>query len=158
MVIRVCLVLILGIITIVTACTRGPSPDELSAPTVQSVTINLMENEENPEEVATINNLEFVIYNPNNFEGEIVYYDLNFKDGGGSGGSAITRDNWSNAFVSTNGSTTIKYALEFGTGGKPDWMCDLYKEDLPFEVSGYIRIDFEGVKSFDVTFQGTSDS
>lgn len=154
---RVCFVLILGAIMIVTGCTGGPSPEELSAPTVQSVTINLMENEENPSEVMTINNLEIVIYNPNSYEGEMVYHDLNFMGGGGSGG-AVSRDHWSTIFLSANGSTSVKYAGEFGAGSKPDWICDLYKEDLPFEVSGYIRIDFEGVKSFDVTFQGTSDS
>jgi len=122
---------------------------------MKSFTINYAEQEDDPQ-LVVITNFEIVIDNPNPYEGEIVYHDLDFKGGGGVFGTAVV--GWSTTLINASGLTTLKFTGEPGGEGEPDWVCDFSEDDLPFEVTGFIRIDFEGVKSFDVTLEGTSDS
>ena len=151
---KMCLTLVLVSTLLASACDRGPSPEELAAPTVESSTIHLMEHPDSPD-VVQITSLEIVIDNPNPYEGEIVYSDLDFTGGGGASGTASI---WNTTLIDASGLTTLKFVTEPGTQGEPDWIADFPKEHLPFEISGFIRIDFEGVKSFDVTVEGTSGS
>ena len=76
---------------IVSACAKGPSPEELISPTVESFTIRLMEREDDPD-VMRITDFEIVINNLNSYEGEIIYMDFDFRGWGGACGSGYTRN------------------------------------------------------------------
>ena len=155
---KICLSLVLAATLIAFACSKGPSPEELVAPTVESFTIHLMEREDAPG-VMHITDFEIVINNPNYYEGEIIYHHFDCHGAGGSVGGVTRADReWSTTLISTNGPTTVKFTGEVGTQGEPDWITDFPKEGLPFKVSGFIRIDFKRVKSFDVPVDGVSGS
>jgi len=153
---KICLALVLVTTLIASACAKGPSPEELMTPTVESFAIHLMDQED-AAGVVNITNFEIVINNPNPYEGEIIFKDFDFHGGGGSVGTVTPFSrNWSTTLINANGLTTLSFTLEPGTQGEPDYISAFPKEDLPYKVSGFIRIDFEGVKSFDVPVEGVS--
>jgi len=147
-------------------CSSGPTADELVSPSDELVSPSVvsssihMEEIENVTEAVHITHFDIVIDNPNSYEGTIIYNELDFTGGGDSAGMVSPNfGNWRPPLISANGPTTLKFAVEFGSSeGESDFIAAFPKEDLPFEITGFIRIDFEGVKSFDVPVDGASAS
>ena len=141
-------------------CSSGPSADELVSPTVASSTIHMEEIEDVPGAVS-ITHFDIVIDNPNSYEGKIIFKDFAFTGGGGSVGTVASTfgGEWSTIIINAEGLTTVKFTLEAGSSqGESDFIAAFPKKDLPFKITGFVRIDFEGVKSFDVPVDGTSAS